>query len=260
MLEHTFVHISGVGPATERKLWDQGIVTWTDALDCSACPTGFSNSRWSRGCRVIEQSRAMLERGEHSHFADGLSNAEHWRAWDDFRHTVAYLDIETTGCHRNSQVTVVGLYDGVRTHTFVAGDNLEQLPEVLESYGMLVTFNGASFDLPFIERRFPEISLHHLHIDLMYALRRIGLSGGLKSIERQVGIERDDDLKGLGGWDAVRLWREYRAGDEQALDTLVRYNAADIENLEVLAARAYRELRASMGLPCDNESGRQAGE
>lgn len=251
MLEHTFVHIPGVGPATERRLWDQGVVTWADALDRGSCPSGFSGARWAQGCRELEESIASLRRREHRHFAAALSSAEHWRAWADFRRSAVYLDIETTGCSGSSQVTVVGLYDGARTRSFIAGDNLDQLPEVLEGYAMIVTFNGASFDLPFLRRRFPGMPLDHLHLDLMHALRRIGLRGGLKAIERRAGIERDHDLRGLDGWDAVRLWREYCAGREESLETLVRYNAADIENLELLAERAYAELRASMRLPCD---------
>lgn len=252
MLEHTFVHIPGVGAATEHALWEQGIIRWGDALDLGVCPVGFSDPRWSRSCRIIEESLASLKRRDHRHFADALSAAEHWRAWVDFRPTTVYLDIETTGCSGSSQVTVVGLYDGTRTQSFVAGDNLDQVPEVLAQYGMIVTFNGASFDLPFLRRRFPDLPTNHLHLDLMHALRRIGLTGGLKTVERRVGIERADDLRGLDGRDAVRLWREYCRGDGEALDTLVRYNAADIENLEVLAERAYAGIRASLGLPCDD--------
>jgi hypothetical protein len=202
-------------------------------------------------CRIIEESLRSFERRDHRHFADSLSSSEHWRAWQDFRRNTVYLDIETTGCHRSSQVTVVGLYDGARTQTFIAGDNLDQLPAVLEQFAMVVTFNGASFDLPYLRRRFPDLPTDHLHLDLMHSLRRIGLKGGIKAIERRVGIERHDDLAGLDGLDAVRLWREYCSGNEQSLDTLVRYNAADIENLEILAEKAYAEIRASLGLPCD---------
>ena len=251
MLEHTFVHISGVGEATERSLWEQGILTWADALDRGVCPVGFSDSRWSQSCRLLEESLRSLERRDHRHFARALSSSMHWRAWEEFRGRAVYLDIETTGCRSTSQVTVVGLYDGVRTRSFVAGDNLDELPEVLDQYAMIVSFNGASFDLPYLRRRFPNLPTGQLHLDLMHALRRIGLTGGLKAIERRVGIARDDDLAHLDGMDAVRLWWEYRRGDERALDTLVRYNAADIVNLEILAERACADLRASLGLPCD---------
>jgi len=56
----------------------------------------------------------------------------------------------------------------------------------------------------------------------MYPCKRIGLSGGLKPIEKEIGIERD--RPDLSGRDAVRLWREYERGDDDALDTLVSYN------------------------------------
>ncbi len=251
MLEHTFIHLPGVGPTIERRLWDAGIITWADALNRRSCPVGFSEARWGLSCRTLEESQRRLQRGDYRHFATALRSGEHWRAWPDFRRRAACLDIETTGCGHGDEVTVVGIYDGARTRSFIAGQNLDELPEVLEQYAMLITFNGSSFDLPFLRRRFPGLRFDQLHVDLMHVLRRIGLRGGLKAIERQVGIARDHDLAHLDGWDAVRLWREWRAGNRRSLDTLVRYNAADIENLERLAELAYARLRASLGLPGD---------
>jgi uncharacterized protein YprB with RNaseH-like and TPR domain len=67
----------------------------------------------------------------------------------------------------------------------------------------------------------------------MYPCRRLGLTGGLKAVERAVGIDRD--RPDLSGEDAVRLWREYRRGDERAFETLVSYNRDDTENLRTLA-------------------------
>jgi hypothetical protein len=67
----------------------------------------------------------------------------------------------------------------------------------------------------------------------MYACRLVGLTGGLKTIEGEVGIDRD--RPDLSGRDAVRLWRQYERGDDAALDTLVSYNREDTENLEALA-------------------------
>jgi uncharacterized protein YprB with RNaseH-like and TPR domain len=251
MLEHTFIHLPGVGPTIERRLWDAGIITWADALNSRSYPVGFSEARWGLSCRILEDSLRSLQRSDYRHFATALRSGEHWRAWPDFRRRAACLDIETTGCGHWDEVTVVGIYDGVCTRSFIAGQNLDELPEALEQYAMLITFNGSSFDLPFLRRRFPGLRFDQLHMDLMHVLRRIGLRGGLKAIERQVGIARDHDLAHLDGWDAVRLWREWRAGNRRSLDTLVRYNAADIENLERLAEPAYARLRASLCLPGD---------
>jgi len=250
MLEHTFIHLPGIGQRTERRLWDGGIVRWVDALN-AGCPEGFSRQRWSLSCRLLEQSMRCLERGDHRHFAASLHRAEHWRAWADFRDSVAYLDIETTGCSHYDSVTVVGIYDGVRSQSFIADDNLDRLPEVLAQYSMIVTFNGSSFDLPFLRRHFQGLKFNQLHLDLMHVLRRLGLGGGLKAIEHRLGLVRDSEIAHLDGWDAVRLWGEYRAGNKRSLDLLIRYNIADIENLEHLAEMAYRRLRASLCLPCD---------
>ncbi len=249
MLEHTFIHLPRVGAIRERALWGQGILTWQDALGAPGSPGGFSPRRWESCLRIVEQSVRCLEAGDHRHFAGCLRHADHWRAYPEFRRRTAFLDIETTGLGASDEVTVVGLYDGVRTSTFVAGDNLDQLAEALAQYSLLVTYNGATFDLPFLLRRFPGLALDQLHVDLRYPLRRLGLSGGLKRVEGLVGLKRDPEVAGLDGWDAVRLWREYQAGSDKSLATLIKYNTADIENLEHLMLIAYEGMRREAGLP-----------
>ena len=74
-------------------------------------------------------------------------------------------------------------------------------------------------------------------------MKDIGYSGGLKSIERQAGIQRDDDLKEVDGYEAVRLWYKYKRGDSEALRTLLRYNQADIENLKILMDLTFDKLK-----------------
>jgi RNase_H superfamily len=74
-------------------------------------------------------------------------------------------------------------------------------------------------------------------------LHRLGYRGGLKRIERQWGIIREDDVVGLNGFDAVLLWARYRCGDAAALERLMAYNRADVVNLEVLLKRGYDMAR-----------------
>jgi uncharacterized protein YprB with RNaseH-like and TPR domain len=59
---------------------------------------------------------------------------------------------------------------------------------------MLVTFNGLNFDVPMLYRNFPKLMLDQLHLDLCPTLRRVGLRGGLKRIEQQLGLLRDPRL------------------------------------------------------------------
>ncbi len=66
----------------------------------------------------------------------------------------------------------------------------------------------------------------------------MGLRGGLKLVERRLGLDRGD-VAGLDGWDAVRLWQRYEFYDDlRALRTLLDYNAADVTGLEYLAEYA----------------------
>lgn len=67
----------------------------------------------------------------------------------------------------------------------------------------------------------------------MYDCWRRGLYGGLKAVERQLGIPRS--LPHLDGRDAMRLWAAYvDRGEEEALELLLRYNREDVENLDLL--------------------------
>lgn len=153
----------------------------------------------------------------------------------------AYLDIETTGFIGGaSYPTVVGVaidFPGDWTVEQLVGDDItpSAIRHVLEGVTTIYTFNGSSFDLPFLAWR-PGVDLRRAfeHRDLMYTSRRAGLRGGLKKIERMLGIERTD-LPDMGGYDAVLLWRKYL--DERnasALDLLLEYNRADVENLYTL--------------------------
>jgi len=241
LLRGTFVHLPGVGPQTERRFWATGIGDWDSALS-SRPPSGISPRRWDELRDLIEESYRRLQRRHYRYFAERLTLGYHWRAWPEFSDAAAYLDIETTGAGPGAQVTLVGIYDGVRVHQFLAGENLEDLPEFLERFAVLVTFNGSAFDLPFLKRRFRRLQLDQLHFDVRFGLQRLGIHGGLKKIEARLGVAREEDIAGLSGEDAVRLWWEYQAGDERALDLLLRYNAADVVNLETLADYAYRRL------------------
>ena len=48
------------------------------------------------------------------------------------------------------------------------------------------------------------------------SLLQLGFSGGLKAIERRLGLVREDDVIGLDGRDAVVLWAAHCNGDESA--------------------------------------------
>lgn len=249
MIKATFCHAQGLGDASEQRLWEAGILCWEDAL---AAPEALPLSEAKRRLLVpaLEASLEALERGDSRWFQKNFPPAAHWRGARAFGESVAYVDIETDGGYESDSVTVIGLYDGFETRLYVKGQNLEDFVTDIKDYKLLVTFFGTGFDLPFLRRRFPELALDQLHVDLCPALRRLGQTGGLKAIEQRLGIRRVDEVEGMSGMDAVYLWRLWeRRRDEAALERLLAYNRADIENLQLLLEWAYPRLVAHSGFP-----------
>jgi uncharacterized protein YprB with RNaseH-like and TPR domain len=236
MLRNTFRHIPGIGPKTERDLWDAGFTSWQALLDGN---TARTVSRRSSCLEHLCESVEHYDAGDPAYFAERLPAPDQWRYFADFRRSCAYVDIETTGMVGHvDEVTTVCLYDGKRIRTYVRGDNLEDFPNDLAAYRVLVTYNGRCFDVPFLERCFG-IRVRQAHIDLRYVLKAVGVSGGLKRCERQLGLRRDG-LEEVDGYMAVLLWREYRRGrDPRALETLLAYNVQDTVNLETLLVKAH---------------------
>ncbi len=143
-----------------------------------------------------------------------------------------YLDIETTGLSRKRhEVTVVGAYDGNKVYQLIKGENLceKNLCELLEDADKIVTYNGKRFDIPFLKHNY-NIEINGSHKDLMYLGWKVGLKGGLKKIEKEIGIGRESGV--CGGSEAVRLWKKYKKeGCKESLRKLLVYNREDIVNL-----------------------------
>ena len=249
MLTSTFVLLQGIGAHTERRLWEDGVPNWNTFL---SRPHVLQISRERKAGYDLDLQTAcdQFHAGNLRFFADCLKARDHWRLFETTGARTLFLDIETTGTSpADGDVTVVGLYRNGQMTSLVHGETLNEnrLASELEETDLLVTFFGSVFDIPYLRVKFPRVDFGVLHFDLCFAARRLGLQGGLKHIEAEIGLERDVDLRGLDGWDAVRLWHRWRAGDAAALDQLLRYNAADTCNLEPLAQRLYEQLVARYG-------------
>lgn len=238
MLRRTFVHVPGIGKTTEQALWRQGCRDWSCYLDAG---NRFSTGRADRGevRDFLRQSEAALEHREHQFFASRLGLKDSWRAYPNFRESCVFLDIETDG----SSITMIGMYSAGNFTCLTKGENLENFRDEISRYAMVVTYNGGSFDLPALKRSFKGVDLDQIHVDLCPLLRKLGYRGGLKKIEKELGIERPEEVANLTGFDAVVLWRRfYGLNDYNALDRLTAYNREDCVNLERLADLAYERL------------------
>jgi uncharacterized protein YprB with RNaseH-like and TPR domain len=244
MLRHTFCHLKGVALRKEQRLWSAGLTTWDDVLS-GRLPAGVARRLPVEDLRESHRRHGL---GEAGWFAARLPSAQSWRLFSDFREHCAYLDIETTGMSDAASVTTIALYDGRCIRTYVSGENLDAFARDVRSYRLLVTYNGKCFDLPIL-RRCLGCPLDQAHIDLRYVLAGLGIRGGLKGCERQVGIARPG-LEEVDGLMAVLLWYDYqRRRDRRILDTLLAYNVQDTMNLETLLVHAHNAWLDRLAAP-----------
>ncbi|CAK7059463.1 MAG: hypothetical protein DELT_01364 [Desulfovibrio sp.] len=257
MLETCFIHLPGVGPAFVQKLADAGVLCWNDAL---AKPLPCGGKKAENLLAGVRESQERLAARDIRWFGNALPPAEQWRLYPYFKDKAAYVDIETTGLSwPEGHITTIALYDGGTVRTYVEGRNLEQFADDIKEYDLLVTWNGRGFDAPILRKslNIPLDKGDMGHLDLLPVFRALGLRGGLKKVEKALGIDRDN-LDGVDGWMAVRLWREFRkTGNERVLETLLAYNVADVLSLEYLAGYAVMRHTGlpltECGVECVNE-------
>ena len=229
-IENSYIPVSGVGESTERTLWAEGATDWACFDPSLVGPKTADNIE-----SFIETASRRLEMGDSAFFDEAFPSSERWRLYENFREEALFFDIETTGLNQEyDTVTTVSYHLAGETTTLVQGDDLttENLQRAFDDAGLLVSFSGVRFDQPFLETSFG-LDVECPHLDLMYPCKTLGLSGGLKAIENDIGLERD--RPDLSGRDAVRLWRQHESGVDGALETLISYNREDTVNLKTLA-------------------------
>ncbi len=167
-----------------------------------------------------------------------------------------FLDLETTGLHRGLIVLLgfMTLGPGERPLTVTqlfARDHDEEAPmleefmEVLRARPIMVSFNGRSFDAPYLESRlrfhgFFE-PLRFAHVDLLHLARRLWSARlpncRLVTLEKFLfGRKRLEDLPGS---EVPRVWEDYvRYNDLRDLPGIWEHNLRDLATLAELIVRA----------------------
>ncbi|MFA6709750.1 MAG: ribonuclease H-like domain-containing protein [Candidatus Methanomethylophilaceae archaeon] len=244
MIESTFLIVPGVGVKKERTVWSSGIDKWNDFLSNDTVE-GISSRLKIKSDTILTEAYEFLDNRDSRSLGNMLPKGEQWRLFDRFRDNATFLDIETDGLERDSLVTVVTIHSRKDTVTLVQNDDLnaETLSDALKDTSVLVTFNGSCFDIPVLRNSFPKVDLNMPHFDLRFGCRKVGYTGGLKCIERTLGIGRSDDIHDVDGEEAVALWKLWdRRGDRDALNRLIKYNRADTVNLENISKTIYGKL------------------
>lgn len=243
MIRSTFRLAPGVGNHLESKLWSAGVLRWEDF---PAAPAVALSERTDARLRAaLATASAALLAGDADALAAMMPRAERWRLYAAFAADAAFLDIETDG----DAITAIGFLDRHGPRLLLAGRDLEAFPAATRGWKVLVTFNGLSFDVPVLERAFPGWRAPRAHVDLRNLWGRLGHAGGLKLLEKETGVGRPPGLDGLGGRDAVRLWRAHLDGDAAALRLFAEYNLHDAVNLRPLMDLGYNRMIERLRLP-----------
>jgi uncharacterized protein YprB with RNaseH-like and TPR domain len=167
---------------------------------------------------------------------------------------VLFLDIETAGLSANTYVFLIGLMywaDGrfvsdqvfARDYTEEEG-MLRHVRATMERFDTVVTYNGASFDLPFIRTR---MSVHRVpdvapveSVDLLHAARRVYKpvlpNCRLVTVEQHLrGAARVDDIPSRF---IPRAYHEFvHTRDARLMRNVVYHNRMDVFTMAVILNR-----------------------
>jgi uncharacterized protein YprB with RNaseH-like and TPR domain len=253
--------LPGVGPQRAAALRQEGCGCWTGLLDARSPLAGLDFFEWDEARAAAEAALRALEAGDAAYFTARLPAREQWRVLAQWFDRASFFDIETSGLEADSTVTLVCCWHGDRPLRFLADENLDGFLDLLEQMKLLVSFNGTGFDVPRVLDRFHIPELPCAHVDLRWLCHHAGWRGGLKRIERSLGLRRPSDLDGLGGAEAVWLWQTWaERRDERARRTLERYCSADTAMLKLLAGRLCALHGAAVAAPEESDIWRRIDE
>ncbi|MFP4176226.1 MAG: ribonuclease H-like domain-containing protein [Candidatus Brocadiia bacterium] len=166
---------------------------------------------------------------------------------------VVFMDIETTGLS-SSPLFLIGVmcWDGgeLLVRQFLARDYseekaaIEQLAASLEERGLLVTFNGKSFDMPYVKTRaaatLAEMPPEPAHFDLLHVSRRVW-KGSLPDCKLQTLETHICRRPRYGDIPGERIPEAYhafvRSGDARQIISILHHNVLDIVTMADLMVR-----------------------
>ncbi|WP_051569093.1 ribonuclease H-like domain-containing protein [Alkaliphilus transvaalensis] len=170
------------------------------------------------------------------------------------KNTFCILDIETTGLSsKYHNVILIGLLYPHNNRTVIKqffAENIHEEEELLQffaeeikRYDFLITYNGVTFDYPFLKERFKKYNItwpHDdiKHFDILHFLKKckgqLPLENlKLKTVENYLGINRQDTISGK---DSVVLYKTYESNPSPALEkTILLHNYEDIYYLAKVA-------------------------
>ena len=240
----TLVH--GVGPRTQTRLRSKGFRTLPDLMQH---PKFRSNAHKVLKCLFGGNSAEIMD----------LLGCRHAKSHPSVLRTAGlhepedyvFLDIETLGLFSRPVILFgIGTIENgnLAVHQYLLRDIDEEQPALMATLGhlsgdrpALVTFNGKSFDVPYVSDRLAYYGMGSLvkipHFDVLHFSRRRWKdqlpSLCLAALETEIlGICRDDDIPGQM---VPEFYEAYlRTGNCGPLVPIVEHNKQDVVSLALL--------------------------
>jgi len=234
--------VRGVGPMTERLLKSEGYHTIMDLMEHEV--------HGVEAARILDFIESLDFQGIRGYLNCSSSDPRLVGAIGlACEESFTFLDIETLGL--GGEPVILAGMAWIEDGRIKVMQRLAPAPEmegaVLEIYhhippeSIIVTFNGASFDIPYIRRRSAihglENRLQNCHVDLYHISRRLWghrlPNCKLSTVERHIlGAERGLDIPGSYVPDYYRTYLS--TGSPGPLVLLVEHNREDIINMALL--------------------------
>jgi len=169
-----------------------------------------------------------------------------------------FMDIETKGLS-NVPIILIGIAE-IKNNKITASQyflrNYNEEANIIQAYlnhldenSIHVTFNGKTFDIPFIKNRSAynriNANLNQPHLDLMYFAKNLWSNNlpncKLQTIEKEIfGITRIDDVPGQY---IPNYWDTYQEKNNIGpIVPIIEHNAQDIISLASFLEKMYRDV------------------
>ena len=232
ILEDDFCLLYGIGPTTAERLKQEGYRTIYDLTE---------HPRWKRA--ALDLIKTIEAKDTHRLARYGASDFQLLSFYQP--ETVRFIDIETLGLYYIHPVFLIGILEFENGHgqirQFLARDFGEEkailleIARILRKTNILVSYNGRSFDLPYLKGRMNyhqlKVDFESWQLDLLRQARKNyrGLLPDcrLLTIEKcLLNQERHDDIPGS---EIARFYNSFLDnGDGQYLKPIIEHNANDL--------------------------------
>ena len=224
--------IYGIGPLTATKLRRSGFHSIPDLMQ---------HARWQRSAaELMNVIKARDVARLNRYGATELQLLSFYQPSE-----LCFIDIETTGLYYMHPLFLVGILkfkDGSGlVRQLLARDYNEEKAVIRETLQelqgkvLIISFNGRSFDIPYLKGR---MKYHQLagavagvHLDLLHParknFRKVLPDCRLLTIERQLlQQERDDDIPGSQVGEYYQAY--LTTGERQFIEAILRHNVSDL--------------------------------